>query len=71
VLLPRFDAKAALRLMQKHRITIFAGVPTMYFALLHFHPAPTSTTPATLGALRVRRLGDARRGDDRLRREVR
>jgi long-chain acyl-CoA synthetase len=22
--------------MQKHKVTIFAGVPTMYFALLHF-----------------------------------
>ena len=37
VLLPRFDAKAALELMAEHRVTLFAGVPTMYFALLH-HP---------------------------------
>ena len=37
VLLPRFEPKAALELMQKHRVTLFAGVPTMYFALLH-HP---------------------------------
>jgi long-chain acyl-CoA synthetase len=37
VLLPRFDPAAALGLMQKHRVTLFAGVPTMYFALLH-HP---------------------------------
>ncbi len=36
VLLPRFDPKAAFELMQKHKVTIFAGVPTMYFALLHF-----------------------------------
>jgi len=35
VLLPRFDADAALGLMQKHKVTKFAGVPTMYFALLH------------------------------------
>ena len=34
VLLPRFEAKAALGLMQQHRITFFAGVPTMYWALL-------------------------------------
>lgn len=37
VLLPRFDATAALTLMQEHGVTIFAGVPTMYFALLN-HP---------------------------------
>ncbi len=37
VMLPRFDAKSALDLMQKHRVTHFSGVPTMYFALLH-HP---------------------------------
>jgi long-chain acyl-CoA synthetase len=37
VLLPRFEPTAALELMQKHRVTYFGGVPTMYFALLH-HP---------------------------------
>ncbi|MEO1266852.1 MAG: long-chain fatty acid--CoA ligase [Myxococcota bacterium] len=35
VLLPRFEVKAALGLMQKHKVTFFAGVPTMYFALLN------------------------------------
>jgi long-chain acyl-CoA synthetase len=39
VLLPRFEPKAAFELMQKHRVTLFAGVPTMYFALLHFPDA--------------------------------
>jgi long-chain acyl-CoA synthetase len=34
VLLPRFDAKAALALMQSHDVTFFAGVPTMYWGLL-------------------------------------
>jgi long-chain acyl-CoA synthetase len=33
VLLPNFDANSVLGLMQKHEITIFAGVPTMYWAL--------------------------------------
>ena len=37
VLLPKFEPKLALDLMQKHKVTLFAGVPTMYFALLH-HP---------------------------------
>ncbi|NMM47831.1 long-chain-fatty-acid--CoA ligase [Marinigracilibium pacificum] len=36
VLLPRFDAEAVLSLMQKHNITIFAGVPTMYWGLLNY-----------------------------------
>jgi long-chain acyl-CoA synthetase len=39
VLLPRFDPKSALELMQAHRVTLFAGVPTMYFALLHYPEA--------------------------------
>lgn len=34
VLLPRFEPKAALDLFLKERITFFAGVPTMYWALL-------------------------------------
>ncbi|MFJ2938259.1 long-chain fatty acid--CoA ligase [Streptomyces sp. NPDC087219] len=34
VLLPRFDARSALALMQRHAVTFFAGVPTMYWALL-------------------------------------
>ncbi|MGI8612955.1 MAG: long-chain-fatty-acid--CoA ligase [Nocardioidaceae bacterium] len=34
VLLPRFDAAAALQAMQKERVTFFAGVPTMYWGLL-------------------------------------
>jgi long-chain acyl-CoA synthetase len=38
VLLPRFEPETAYRLLEKHRVTVFAGVPTMYFALLH-HPA--------------------------------
>ena len=36
VLLPRFDAETVLGLMQKHEITIFAGVPTMYWGLLNY-----------------------------------
>ena len=36
-LLPRFDAGRALDLMARDAVTVFAGVPTMYSALLH-HP---------------------------------
>jgi len=33
ILLPRFEAEAVLGLMQKHNVTVFAGVPTMYWGL--------------------------------------
>ena len=39
VLLPRFDAEAVFGLMQKHAISIFAGVPTMYWGLLNYTDA--------------------------------
>jgi long-chain acyl-CoA synthetase len=35
VLVPRFDPKVVLDLMQKEKVTLFAGVPTMYWGLLH------------------------------------
>ena len=38
-LLPRFDPDAAFSLMERDNVTIFAGVPTMYWALLN-HPNP-------------------------------
>ena len=34
-LLPRFSPDEALAIMERDRVTLFAGVPTMYFALLH------------------------------------
>ena len=34
VLLPRFDAAQAVALLQRERISFFAGVPTMYWGLL-------------------------------------
>jgi long-chain acyl-CoA synthetase len=36
-LLPRFDAGKALEIIQRDRVTVFMGVPTMYGALLN-HP---------------------------------
>jgi len=36
VLLARFTPQDAFELIQKHGITFFAGVPTMYFGLLHY-----------------------------------
>jgi len=33
ILLPRFEAETVLNLLDKHKVTIFAGVPTMYWGL--------------------------------------
>ena len=33
ILLPRFDAETVLNLLDKHKVTVFAGVPTMYWGL--------------------------------------
>ncbi len=38
-LLPRFDPDAALAVMQRDKVTFFAGVPTMYWALLNYPAA--------------------------------
>ncbi|HEU4327790.1 MAG TPA: long-chain fatty acid--CoA ligase [Roseiflexaceae bacterium] len=35
-MLPRFEPQKALEVMQRDRVTYFAGVPTMYFFLLNF-----------------------------------
>ncbi|POM22663.1 Long-chain-fatty-acid--CoA ligase [Actinomadura rubteroloni] len=40
VLLPRFDAKQAVALMVKEKVNVFAGVPTMYWALLTDDTSP-------------------------------
>jgi long-chain acyl-CoA synthetase len=34
-LIPRFDAGVALQILQRDRVTVFEGVPTMYAAVLH------------------------------------
>lgn len=39
VLIPRFDPAAVLGAMEKHDVTIFCGVPTMYWALLNYPEA--------------------------------
>jgi len=36
-LVPRFDVDKVMEVIQRDQVTIFLGVPTMYFALLH-HP---------------------------------
>ena len=36
VLLPKFDAEQVFGLMQKHKVTVFGGVPKMYWGLLNY-----------------------------------
>ena len=36
VLCPRFDPEMVFDLMQKNKVTVFAGVPTMYWGLLNY-----------------------------------
>jgi len=56
VLLPRFDPAAAIALMLRESVTFFAGVPTMYWALLN--ALPDAETAARLaGTLRVATSG--------------
>ncbi len=49
VLLTRFDGHKVLHLMQEHGVTLFAGVPTMYWGLLH-----TDTRGIDLEGIRAR-----------------
>jgi long-chain acyl-CoA synthetase len=53
-LLPRFSPEEALATMERDRVTLFAGVPTMYFAILH-HPEK----PRDLSSLRYCMTGGA------------
>jgi long-chain acyl-CoA synthetase len=48
-LLPRFDPAKALEIIQRDKVTIFEGVPTMYAAILHLPDAD----PAMAATLRV------------------
>jgi len=43
ILLPRFDADAVFGLLEKHDVTIFAGVPTMYWGLVNFDSSKYDT----------------------------
>ena len=58
VLLPRFTAEQALAAMAAERVTFFAGVPTMYHALLGA-TADGGLDPAPIARLRVAVSGGA------------
>ncbi len=49
VLMPRFEAAAALDLMIEHAVTIFTGVPTMYIALLEAAKGRPERPPLRVG----------------------
>lgn len=44
VLMSQFNAEGAFSLMERHGITVFAAVPTMYWALLHYAGSPDFET---------------------------
>jgi long-chain acyl-CoA synthetase len=54
-LLPRFTPEEAFEVMQRHRVSLFAGVPTMYFGLLNH----SSDRDYDLSALRFCLTGGA------------
>ena len=54
VLVPRFEIPPVIDAIEKHRATIFSGVPTMYFAMLN-----TDLTGRDLSSLRVGVSGGA------------
>jgi long-chain acyl-CoA synthetase len=58
VLLPRFDAPAALGLMLREKVTMFAAVPTMYWGLLNALDASIDVA-AIAANLRVAAAGGA------------
>src|SRR6266542_2919960 len=59
VLLPRFDAELALSLMEREQVTFFAGVPTMYHALLSCAHAGRFDLAGIAAGLRVAVSGGA------------
>jgi long-chain acyl-CoA synthetase len=59
VLMPRFGAGQALELMQAEQVTFFAGVPTMYHALLNCEPAGRFDIPTIAARMRIAVSGGA------------
>ena len=68
--IPRFDPAKALEIIERDKVTLFAGVPTMYNAMLNDDVA-RGARPLVAEDLLLRRLGDARRAHARVREGVR
>ena len=69
-LIPRFDPAAAIEVIEKERVTIMQGVPTMYAAILN-HPQSDGMDALLPARLRLRRVRDAARGHEVVRGQVR
>ncbi len=50
VLIPRFEISAVLDAIERHRVSLFAGVPTMYIALLHADTAGRDLSCLRMGS---------------------
>ena len=59
VLAPRFDPGLCLQLMESEKVTLFAGVPTMLWALLTYPDAEKHDLAAIAGTLRHVLVGGA------------
>ncbi len=59
VLVPRFDPEAVLALMERENVTMFAGVPTMYWALLNYPDADKFDLKKIAGNLKLAGSGGA------------
>ena len=79
-LVPRFEPTAVLQLIERHRVTVFEGVPTMYVTLLHtdadgvdaIQPADVCLGRCSATGRSAERLpGNLRRTDPRRLRTVR
>ena len=68
-LISRFSAAQALRVIERDRVTVFEGVPTMYVGLLH--EAAGAPDDVHAAVVRLRRRGAAGRGAARVRGGVR
>ena len=58
ILIPRFDAETVVRSIEKHKVTFFAGVPTMYWGLLNYQSDAFDVASA-LSSLRLCASGGA------------
>jgi long-chain acyl-CoA synthetase len=59
VLIPRFDPAAVLSAFEQHKVTVFAGVPTMYIGLLNYPSADDYDLAAIATNLRLGVSGGA------------
>lgn len=59
VLIPKFDAGAVLNGLQQENVTVFCGVPTMYWGLLHHPEADKFDLKKIAGNLRLGVSGGA------------